>query len=83
MEFARKRKWDDCIVSRVRLPRSYVLTSCEEGVDIKFAGFPEATRFEVDRTKLLARIAQWPPLPRQTEIELRKLLSDEGCQACG
>lgn len=82
VEFARKHKWEDCIVSRVRLPSNYVLTSCQEGVEVKFAGFPEATRFEVDRTKLLARISQWPPLPRQTEDELRKLLSEEGFQAC-
>lgn len=82
VEFARKHKWEDCIVSRVRLPSSYVLTSCQDGVEVKFAGFPEATRFEVDRTKLLARISQWPPLPRQTEDELRKSLSEEGCQAC-
>ena len=83
MNFASKHRWDECIVTRITLPAGdYQLTSCQKGAEITFAGSLYAVRQEGNRVAILARIAQWPPLPHAVDDELRNLLASKETLTC-
>ncbi|MCC6143885.1 MAG: hypothetical protein IT368_08765 [Candidatus Hydrogenedentes bacterium] len=79
VKFAGKHKWDECVVTRITLPEgSYQLTISQKRLDLTFASSLVAARNEVNKVGILARIAQWPPRPREIDDELRDLLVSEG-----
>lgn len=73
-----KAGWNDCLVSRVRLPPGqYRMHISPNGAEIVLRGRLAAPVIEVDNGALLKKIAQWPPLSLQHERELRSALSTQ------
>lgn len=71
--------WQDCIVSRIRLPHGqYRLNISAEGVEVVVRGDIKSPTIEVNKAALLDRVSQWPPLPRNIEVEVRAALDREG-----
>ena len=74
-----KLGWDDCVVSRMRLPTGrYRLNVTAEGFEVVVRGDIKPPIVEIDKDALLKKIAQWPPLPMAIEGELRTALSSKG-----
>lgn len=78
LQFVRKHKWDECMVSCIPLPASWDIKTSPRGSELRVEGVLQGVRYEVHRERFLARIAQWPPLPREVEVELRDLLAAKG-----
>ena len=75
VQFVRKHKWDECLVTCIVLPVSWDIKTSPRGSELMVEGVLQGMRYEVHRERLLERIAQWPPLPREIEVELRDLLA--------
>ena len=75
VQFVRKHKWDECLVTCIILPVSWDIKTSPRGSELMVEGVLQGMRYEVHRERLLERIAQWPPLPREIEVELRDLLA--------
>lgn len=70
-----KLGWDDCVVSRIRLPAGrYRLNVTADGLEIAIRGEIRMPVVEIDNDALLKKISQWPPLPTHIENEVRAAL---------
>lgn len=71
--------WNDCLVSSIRLTHGqYHLTVSSDGLEVAVRGNMSPPVVDIDKTALLNRIAQWPPLPKEQESELRMALGSGG-----
>ena len=76
---ASKLGWDDCVVSRIRLPTGrYRLNVTADGFEVVVRGGISPPIVEIDKDALLKRVAQWPPLPPAIENEVRAELEPKG-----
>lgn len=78
-KMASKLGWDDCVVSRIRLPTGrYRLNVTADGIEVVVRGGVRPPIVEIDKDALLKRIAQWPPLPSAIENDVRAELESKG-----
>ena len=82
--FARRHGWNDCIVTRIRLPKGeYRLKHFHDGIAIEFQGVAEGVDIEVHKESLINRVAQLPPGPVEIERELSDIMARERGCPCG
>lgn len=75
VELASKCNWNDCFKTRITLVESDLPGSFErEGLQVVLPGRVKTVTEEVDKTKFLHRLGQWPPITPQIESETRKNL---------
>ena len=75
VELASKCNWNDCFRTRITLAESDLPESFErKGLQVVLSGRVKTVTEEVDETKFLHRLGQWPPIAPQTESETRKNL---------
>lgn len=78
-KMAGKLGWDDCVVSRIRLPTGrYRLNVSADGVELVVRGGIRPPIIEVDMDALLKKVSQWPPLSTAIEDKMRAELSSRG-----
>lgn len=72
---ASRTGWQDCVVSRIRLPQGqYRLNISADGIEVVVRGDVGPPDVEIDRGGLLKKISQWPPVLRDVENEVRAAL---------
>ena len=75
VELASKCNWTDCFQTRITLAESDLPESFErKGLQVVLPGKVKTVTEEVDVTKFLHRLGQWPPIAPQIESETRKNL---------
>ncbi len=75
VELASKCNWNDCFQTRITLAESDLPESFErKGLQVVLSGRVKTVTEEVDETKFLHRLGQWPPVAPQIESETRKNL---------
>ena len=74
-ELASKCNWNDCFQTRIILAESDLPESFErKGLQVVLPGRVKTVTEEVDETRILQRLGQWPPIAPQIESETRKNL---------
>lgn len=75
LELAIKCNWNDCIQTRITLAEGDFPGSFERtGSQVVLPGKVTTVTEEVDKTKFLHHLGQWPPIARQIESKVRKEL---------
>ena len=72
-ELAKKCNWNDCIVTRITLAEGDLPGSFErKDLQVVIPGKVTTITEEVDESKFLNRLGQWPPIAPRIESEVRK-----------
>jgi len=76
VELASKCNWNDCIQTRITLAEGDLPESFErKGLQVVLPGRVTTVTEEVEETKFLHRLGQWPPIASDIESEMREKLA--------